>query len=172
MQQPISAPILKNTYSASDLYRRADMLQHFLEDSFFKTASKSGSRAELITTYYAQSDAETVNHAAAIAAWGSAVLDEYTADNLYERIRTLKLAVKSFPKLTLYVPVRLAAAQIERIGGWCRSQIQPDIMLDLKIDADTVGGCAFAYQNTFHDLSFSYFSHKERAAVLSLVQTV
>jgi peptidoglycan/LPS O-acetylase OafA/YrhL len=61
------------------------------------------------------------------------------------------------PKVTLYIPVHFSIAQIERIGTWFRTQVQADILLDLKIDPDAVGGCAFVYKNTFHDVSFSYF---------------
>jgi hypothetical protein len=171
MKELLPASIVKNTFSASDLYRRADILQRFLEHFFFEPATSSDTRAHLIGTYYHDSDAETVGHASAVAAWGDEVLDAYSADNLYERIQELKHTVRSFPKLTLYVPVRFSAAQIERIGQWCRTQIQADIMLDLKIDPGAVGGCAFAYNNAFHDVSFSYYSNKERAAIVSLIRS-
>ncbi|MDB5238005.1 MAG: hypothetical protein JWM46_275 [Candidatus Kaiserbacteria bacterium] len=170
MEHVIPPSVLKNTFCISDLHRRADILQTFLEHFFFGTTPKTGSRAELIVSFYAQGDPETVQHAHAVAAWGDAVLDLYTEKNVYERIKLLKSLAASLPKLTLYIPVHFALSQIERIGEWCRAQVQPDILLDIKIDPEAVGGCAFVYKNTFHDFSFSYFADKQRAAILSLVQ--
>ncbi|MFA7309713.1 MAG: hypothetical protein WC050_02305 [Candidatus Paceibacterota bacterium] len=167
----LTPDVLKNTFSASDLYRRADILQRFFEHFFFELSSHTGERCDLIRAYYRDSDGETLGHAVAVAAWGAGVLDQFTAENLYERIREFKHAVQSLPKLTLYVPVHFPAAQIERIGRWCRTEIQPDVILDLRIDSGTVGGCAFAYHNAFHDVSFTYFSNKERKTLVDLVHS-
>lgn len=171
MQDTLPTTVVKNTFSVSDLHRRADILQRFLEYYFFEPGTKNGKRTELIVAYYHDADAETIAHAEAVAAWGDDVLDAYTADNLYERILAFKQSIKSLPKITLYVPVRFTAIQIERIGMWCRKEVQEGIMLDLKIEPGAVGGCAFAYNNTFHDVSFAYFLNKERAKVIDLVRT-
>jgi len=170
MQEVLSSAILSNTFSMTDLYRRADLLQRFLENAFFEVKALGAKRVPELRAYYRDSDPETAAHAAAIATWGEEKLAEYSAENLYDRIRALKQAVRTLPKLTLYVPVHFAPAQTERIGAWCRSTIAPDIILDLRIDPAAVGGCAFVYNSSFHDVSFTYFSRKSRAALVDMIR--
>lgn len=168
-QEKLPVAIVKNTYSVASLYRRVDLLQRFLEHFFFEGTSQDGDRAQLFRSYYREVDADMRHHVAAVAAWDGSVFDSFTAQNLYERIQAIKQAAKDLPHLTLYVPVHLTSMQIEPVGVWCRVYVQPDIMLDLRVDPAAVGGCALAYNDAFHDFSFSYFVTKERSALVKLV---
>lgn len=169
MNTALPDTILKNTFSLGDMYTRADLLGRFFEHLFFGAAEREGARAHLIHAYYQSADPETQAHADAIAAWGDDVLNTYTAENLYERVHELKQAAEANSKIVLYVPVRLSTAHIERIGVWCRTNVQPNIILDLKVDPSTVGGCAFAFNNLLHDVSLSYFVKKQRPEMLKIL---
>lgn len=165
----LSNSILKNTYSLTELYRRLDLLQRFLEHSFFsESADKHASMARL-REYYGNADIELRLEVDAIAAWDKSIFDAFTAQNIYQRVEELKRSIEALPRLTLYSPVHLSSADVATIGQWCRAYVNSELMLDLRVDPSTVGGCAFAYNNTFHDISFSYFAEKERAALVKLV---
>lgn len=169
MQDKVLTPILRNTFSMSDFYQRADMLQRFLEHRFFEKGEGEKNIVESIREYYKGKDSEILVHVEAIVAWGEAVLTSFTSDTVYERMRSLKQSVQELPQLTIYVPVHFSPAQIEPIGVWCRAYLHSDIMLEVQVDPETVGGCAFAYKNTFHDFSLAYFAKKERQALTKLV---
>ncbi len=170
MADTIPAAVLKNTFSLGDFFRRVDIMQRFFEHFFFEATSLEGDRAQLLRTYYRDGDPETLTHANAVAAWGTDVLDTYTASNLYERVSEFKQTIRACPTLILYVPAHLSRIQIERISTWCRTNIKPTLILDLHIDPRVVGGCAFAYDNVYHDVSLTYFLKKQRAEILKLVR--
>lgn len=169
MNETLPQSILSNTYSVNDAYHRIDMLQRALEHAFFEGGEQRQDRAAMVRAHYEGSDPESRMHAAAIAAWGEGVLDTVASDTLYARIQSLKEAVKASSKLTLYAPVHLTSEHIKWIGEWCRAELQRDMLLDLKVDPSAVGGCTLVYQNTFHDLSFTYFARKQREKLVQLV---
>ena len=163
--------VLKNTSSEADLYRRLDMLKRFFENLFFQEGTHDGDRADLLRTYSRESDAETRYHAGAIAAWGDDILNGITAANLYDRLSELGEVVHDVPKLTLYVPVHFGPAHIERIGSWCRTHVHPNVLLDMRVDSSAVGGCKFAYNNAFADMSLSHYLESTRPQLTRIIQT-
>jgi hypothetical protein len=173
-KESLPAIVVKNTYTLSALYKRLDLLQRFLEHYFFGGRKEGapvpqGDRVELLKEFYRDADADLRYHVDAVTAWERSVIDSFTAQNLYERIQGLKEKAKGLPTLTLYVPMHLSSVQLEPIGVWCRAHVEKDIVLDVRIDPASVGGCELAYNNTFHDLSFSYFVAKERPALTKFV---
>lgn len=168
-QEQFPQSAARNTFSTTDLYRRADLLQRFLEHIFFSSEANDGDRVRRFRAFYSDANDELRHDIEAIAQWGDEVFNSFTIKNVYERIEALKNIVKDFPSLTLYVPVPLTSVQLEPIGVWCRGHILSGLMLDIKIDPTVVGGCALVYNNTYHDISFSYFVEKERQALVKLV---
>ena len=170
MTDSLPTNIINNTFTVADLSRRADLLQSFFEHSFFVAEKPAADRVEAFRAYCKGAASGIEPHdVEAITAWGAELFDSLDAKNLYERIRALKQAGESLPRLTLYVPVHFGAQQIERLGSWCRANVRPELMLDIKVDPKTVGGCAFALDSAFHDFSFDYFAQKERSALVKLV---
>lgn len=84
----------------------------------------------------------------------------------------LARAVKELPTLVLYAPVPLARGSVKTIGEWCRREISPRILLELKVDGRMTGGCAFAWEGVFYDFSLSYFIEKHAQAYRALVERV
>lgn len=166
----LPATILKNTYSVTDLYTRLDMLQRFFEHYFFESGEPKGERGKLFSEFYKDADADVRFHVDAVAVWDGTAFESFTEQNLHARMQELKQAIAAVPMLTLYVPAHFTSAQIEPIGIWCRAYVQSNVLLDLHVDPDVVGGCAFVHNNAYHDISFSYFVEKERAALMQLVQ--
>lgn len=167
-----SSAVLKNTFSVADLYRRADVLKRFLEFAFFKTAGEPHDRTALMRSFCEQDPTGTDRlDCEAVAAWGPAVFDAINPDNLYDSVTRLKRLSEELPVLTLYVPVRLGAPGVERIATWCRTNLSPDVILDVRIDPSSVGGCKFAYNNAFHDVSFAYFEKKARGALVERMRS-
>jgi F0F1-type ATP synthase delta subunit len=168
-QEIVLPPVLKNTYSTTELHRRADLLQRFFEHLFFESKTGEGDRVALLKQYYHDADENMKRHVEAVAAWGAPLLGSFTAGNLYERVLELKQAAKALPTLTLYVPTHLTSDQIQPIGIWCRAYVRSDIMLEIKTDPEAIGGCEFAYNDRFHDFSFSYFAKAKRSELVKLV---
>jgi len=163
--------ILQNTFVLADLHRRVDLLQQFLEHSFFTDDPQKKDPVRSIRAYYAEADEDIRQHVEAITAWGPDFFASFNARDLYEKVKEFKQFIELLPRITLYVPVRLAPSRAGSIGSWCRTNIRKDLILDLKVDPAVVGGCAFAYEHAFHDLSLPYFLRQKRDDFAKLVRT-
>ena len=74
-----------------------------------------------------------------------------------EDLHAARRALEGVPTLTLYVPAPLAPGSVASVARWCRREIDPTLLLDIKIDRAAAGGCLFAWQGVLHDFSFTYF---------------
>ncbi len=159
--------ILANTYTKVDCSHRLILLQDVLEE--FPDTRTPGAFVRAVQERYSADDKVAAD---AIVGWGEAV-GEYLAEGEGgERLRELKHHLETLPELVLYVPITLSPASIETIGTWCRAELDPEILLDLKIDREAVGGCLIAWKGVLHDLSLSYFltQHaRERAALIERI---
>jgi hypothetical protein len=105
--------------------------------------------------------------AAAVAAvWGEpAVAALAREDAASARAEALASLVDGLPVLVLYVPAALSPAAIEQLGRWCRAHVREDVLLDVRIDPSSAGGCIIAWQDHLHDYSFAARFKDERGAV-------
>ena len=153
--------ILANTYTTSDAYKRLLVLEDVLQHSLFEKGAGTAGVQELLKERSAMSG----DHGAtkAVAAWNADFLSRFKKESLNADMQTLKNAVEQLPKLIVYAPVVFDAAQIQMIGTWCRKNIDPKLLLDMRIDPEAGGGCMFVWRDTLHDFSLRYFLKKRRA---------
>ena len=158
--------ILKNTYTANDAYRRLSSLRECVEDALY---TESGlSFKEECEQYF---DAMENGHdARAIRAWGADVLSSFTRDNVSEKIKALHEALEDLPLMTLYIPVEFPDEEMNELGHWFRKQVHEEALLDVQIDAATVGGCAFVWDDTYHDLSFGARMKEQSGFITNILE--
>jgi F0F1-type ATP synthase delta subunit len=102
----------------------------------------------------------------AVLAWGEPVLAAFTREDVHKKMIDLHAAIEDLPLLTLYIPMEFSSAEMTTIGQWCRTQCDQSILLDVHIDAHVVGGCAFVWNDTYHEFSFRS-RIKEQAGVIT-----
>lgn len=151
-------PILVNTYTTSDAYKRLLVLEDILQHALFKRdADAAGIPALLKDRQERGNDGGACEK---IAAWDPSFFARFSGESLNRDIETLKSAVEGLPKLVLYAPVFFDAKEIEMIGVWCRKNIDQRLLLDVRIDPQAGGGCMFVWHDTLHDFSLRYFLKK------------
>ena len=67
------------------------------------------------------------------------------------------------------MPVAFDEAAVAHVGMWCREEVGPHIMLDIIVDPDTTGGCAFVYNDTYHDHSLGHAMEAHKGVVTELL---
>lgn len=156
--------ILSNTFTRTDVGKRLLLLQDFLETVAYGEVSKPGSLSEALQAHYAGSERSA--EASAVAAWGEETLRFMAEARMHERLRELKEQLTALPELVLYTSTILSSANIASLGSWCRANIDPRILLELRTDPSAIGGCFFVWKNQYHDYSLSYFINKNREKIL------
>lgn len=141
--------ILANSFTTTDVYKRLLILEDVLKHAIFEDGGKKVNVIELLKK---RGDASE-----AVAAWGEPFLSLFTKESIQDDIQNFKDAIATLPTLVLYTPVVFERKQIEEIGMWCRTNIDARILLDVRIDPQSLGGCMFVWHDILHDFSLRYF---------------
>lgn len=161
--------MLKNTYIKSDLYRRVGLLKEFLEHTFFSGHLQESSQ-DLFLEFLREKGVEGSEDTKALLEWG-AIAQGFTDGNLRERLVNLDNEIKELPTIITYFPMAFGTKEYEMLGKWFREQVSPRMVLDVKIDPSTAGGCAFVWKGIYHDFSFKNFMGKHEPELKEALRT-
>jgi hypothetical protein len=154
--------MLANTYTTDDLVERIALMRIYFGKRLFSGASELTVTEVLLGTC-------SEHTLATLERW----MEQFRAAALsplvvYEALDSIEEDIAGLPALTFYVPVRFDDASIERFGTWFRENVEPNLLLTLRIDPKVVGGCAFIWRDVYHDYSLRYYIDRENAEVFSM----
>src|SRR3989338_5603413 len=136
--------ILQNTFSKTDYLRRLTILREFLEKKYFSDGSIT------FLDFLNQIKASQHDREATVF-WEEHFFNLFTKDNLY-------------------LPVMLDDYQIDDLGRWFRTNINPEVLMDIKINLLMVSGCAYVWKGKYHDLSLHYFLSKKQSIINKIIE--
>lgn len=139
-----------NTYTVADMRWRLGLLQESAEIALFNSDTADGVTAIKATIAKRGKGADV----AAMMEWGDDILATFTASTIRERMVALQQAVEALPVMTLYIPVAFPDKELAAMALWCREECAPQLLFDVRIDPKMAGGCAFVWNDTYHDFSF------------------
>lgn len=142
--------MLENTYAQADIYRRLSVLRQCVEYAVFTETDMS--YEEECTLFL--SKLENRADAIAVQSWGDDVFRAFTQKNIGKLMHELHEKVDTLPLLKLYVAVKLPEEEVAKIAKWCRKEVRQGMLLDMQVDPQVAGGCAFVWDDTHYDFSF------------------
>jgi len=155
--------MLENTYTTDDLIERIGLMRKYYGVKLFT----EGNTATLADVVASECEPHTLT---AVEQWEERFAEsDVQSIVVYEALDTVQEELAGIPSVTLYVPVRFDAEQVESFGAWFRENVQPNMLLSLRIDPRATGGCGFVWNDVYHDFSLHYYLDKERDAVTELV---
>ncbi len=168
MTPKVIAIVLTNTYTVNDLLRRFGFLRAYLEAKLFGGAEG----ATLTLSAVLARERADEGSVAALLDWEKAFTREKVSlESLRVMLPSVEEDVRGLPVLRLYTPVELDSTHTARVGAWVREHLDPNLMLELHVDARAVGGCAFVWRDTFHDFSLRHFVRARREQVVKMFDT-
>ena len=160
--------ICANTYTATDIHRRLSLLQECVEEVVYHAHAKGILKEEALAfakTIMSPLDVQ------AFSEWGDSVWGLFSPHAVAEVIQALKAQSEMLPMLKLYVPVLFEPEKVASLGQWAREQIAPHILLEMHIDPAVTGGCAFVFNDTYHDYSLHRAFAAHKGVVRELLNT-
>jgi hypothetical protein len=151
------------SFTRADMLRRIRMVREYLEYKYFS------SRASTELADYLRDNQVSGYDSQALIAFGDAFYANFSRETAYTVIDGLVDKVKQYPVVTLYIPFEPTADDITKIGTWFRDEVDNTILLDLHVDSNLIGGCAFAYRGVYKDYTLRYYltkRHEEIGAML------
>jgi hypothetical protein len=157
--------ILENTYTTDDLIERLELMRVYYGKRIY-TKAVTTTLDEVLAS---QCETHTL---VALNEWEKRfVKDKIQPIIVYEALDTVQEEVSKLPSVVLYVPIRFSNEQAVRFGKWFRTNIQPNILLTLRIDPRAAGGCGFIWKNTYYDFSLRYYIQRNRDDLVSAFNT-
>lgn len=156
-----------NTYTVADMRRRLGLLQESAELALFNDETTD----VVVAIKAAIAKRGRESDVAAVADWDDAVFSQFTTNNIREHIAALQQAVDALPIMTLYIPVAFPSEELAAMADWCRQECAPQLLFDVQIDPAMAGGCAFVWNDTYHDFSFKAQSKKQPGVITEHLNT-
>jgi len=166
-QAPLLETLCATTYTVADMRRRLGLLQEGVEVALFNNQTTD----TVAAIKAAVSERGKESDVAAMMEWTDDVFAQFTASNIRERITALQQAVDALPVMTLYIPVAFPVADLAAMATWCREECAPQLLFDVRIDPRMAGGCAFVWNDTYHDFSFRAQSKNHPGVITKQLQT-
>lgn len=160
--------ILRNTFTKQDFYTRIGLVLECLEHSAHGLDGGE-SKAAHCAEYAKNKNKSSI--APYFLEWGEEVFGIFNTENIYNQIRDLKEKAGNLPELVLYVPVDLTGKGIEGVGGFVRERLGENVLIDLVIEPNSLGGCAFVWNGKHYDFSLNHFLEEKRADITSLIKS-
>lgn len=153
--------VKQNTFSQEDMYRRLGVLRECIEYAVYTNTGKSQEEEckEFLSKIENQDDAD------AISAWGAELFNAFNQQNAANLLHDLQEKAHAMPLLIMYVPVDFPETEVKQMAAWVREKMDKDMLLELHVEPTVVGGCAFVWNDTYHDFSF----HGRRQDVLDAI---
>ena len=138
------------TYTKARLEHRLGVLQHVLKQVVYtKTETDEG-----VTLYHQKlHDYATGEDLVALEALGSdwvSSLDEQSLATLGQQATE---HTNVAPLLTVYVPTALDESAEANLGTWCRTELDEQLLLELVVDPEVLGGCGFIHDDSYYEYS-------------------
>lgn len=166
----LASSILANTYTVSDLYRRFAVLQEFSEYAKYhlRLSTDQAVIGEL-RDFLSRKEVDS-RQAEALLKWGEEVWRTVVSGGAVGSLSDLSEDFDSLPVVVLYVPSKLPAEELDRLGAWLRRQTGESVLLDVRQSPKVAGGCAFSWRGVYYDYSFgSRLSPKRHQQVVAMV---
>jgi hypothetical protein len=152
------------------MHRRIGLLQQCLEEVLYHTESE-GFLISLKARCDAYITAQSIpSDSVAFASLTEADWNTFTLATLVPSVALLMKDVELLPVMTLYIPVAFTDTELEPLAHFVRETI-PHAMFDIHIDPQVIGGCAFVYNDTYHQYSLKGYMHEHKGLVTSLLQS-
>lgn len=158
MNQTLLKTFLAQTYSLQQVRRRLRLLRNFLEAKLFK----GGDFTKLQTNPYDQQWLQSL---------GDNFFQNFENEDVYQILSQLEQQINNIPPLTIFIPFDMPEEEILRLGAWLRQNINPNIVFELKLNPDLIGGCALSLKGVYRDYSLKVKIDQSKTAILESLKS-
>lgn len=165
---PALKTILSNTYSRTSLKSRLSLLRDFLEFQFFSPHANPN-LFYLINEYFLAKNISR-DEFNAFMTWDYSFFNQFSKESFYAQLQHLEEEATKMPLIRLFLPFNPPVYEVPKLGIWFRENIAEDILVDIKLDPNLIGGCALVWKDVYHDFSLRYYLEKNKAAVKNEIE--
>ncbi len=153
MPNQILSLILKNTYTLHDLKHRLRILKAVVEQKLFGTNTAALTFSPEETSW--------------LNSLGSEFIAQFNEKNVYTLFGAAEKAIENTEAVILYLPFQADQATVNQLGSWFRQNLTNNLLFDIKLDPNLIGGCALVRGGIYKDYSLKSKIYDQRDKILT-----
>lgn len=166
----VSTLIITDSDTAMSASKKIRLIKQYLEGFFFNERYQRNSEiltAEIIemNSLTEEKEQEFVRNIK------TSYFPFFDQKSFYDVLSGVKNAVFKCPRLSIYTSTHLDSEAKKKISLWCRKNISPTILLEIKYTLSITAGCGILWQMKYHEVSFESIFQEKRADINSLLTT-
>lgn len=166
MDEPqILSTIIGDTYTVSDLSRRLALIRAYSEHRIFLKSNPKNLETFLRDKGASELDIEIMT------SWNEDFYNYFNKDNLYFVVKNLEVDLKTLVTITVYLPYTPNGEEVVKLGKWFRESLNTDILMDIKVNDQLIGGCAFVWKGIYKEFDLHFFLKKSRKELLNIFES-
>lgn len=147
---------LETTYYKSQITKRFNALKGFLQNKFFNSP-QSNLNPE---------DSQWLN------SLGEDFLKNFTKLNIYQTLSKLEKDIKVLQTLTIYLSFEMPDEEKDKLGSYLRQNFKKDLIFEIKLDPNLIGGAAFSWKGIYKDYSLRSRIDQNHEQILSSLKSL
>ena len=160
--ESIRADISHTSFTLTQLQHQVELWRELVETALFSNTSNTAlERYQAAVARLPKTERQLVKQWDA-SQWLEKI-DPETFTTYVERLREWAASVQAF---VVYVPVELSELEEGILASAVRTQYDPESFVDVRIDPNVTGGCAFIHNEQYYDYSL-HGELKRRPEVMS-----
>ncbi len=160
--------IIKTTYTKNDFHRKIVFLKEFFSNFFF-TEKSSKNLKKALGDFLKNEDVSDC-FSKSLTSLGDKFYDSFDTKNYNKLLNELESSIDALPHITIYAPILLPDDEVVKLGKWVRENIKENLVIDLEVDSNVIGGCSFVWNGVYHDYSLRYFIDNNRNEIKKMVR--
>ncbi len=142
--------ILESSTTADQAHHLLALWQEVMEQALYRADT---AQTLLQRWRTAVADIENEGDREILEQWDTEWLTTIVPEEFPDFASEMQHWLQRVPTFVVYVPVALDAAGVELLHRWVQQEMGEEWLLDLRVSANTLGGCAFIADEHWHDYS-------------------
>ncbi len=155
MEDKILTTFLKETYYQGQISHRLQVLRDSLLKHFFNAPQ----------VQISQLDSDWLK------SLGDDFFKNFTKLNVYQVLTKLEKDAKNLQTLTVYLPFEMPDEEKNKLGLYLRTNFKKDLIFEIKLDLDLIGGAALSWKGVHKDYSLRERIDQNHDKVLSSLKS-
>lgn len=168
MSHTLLQEFIATTYTRSDIHYKTMLLKEFFSKTFFAEEKKGSIKVSLGNFLEKENVPKDISDE--LISLSDTFLNSVTRETFERVCSELEKGIQNIPSLVVYTPVLLSKDEVKKLSIWFRKNVAPTMLMDIKVDINVIGGCAFVWNGVYHDYSLRYFLDQHRTEIKTLMR--
>jgi len=163
MDKNILNKFLEKTYYKGQITKRFEVLKGYLQNKFFNSPQPPISPED---SDWLNSLGEDFSQQA-----GTSGSKNFTKLNIYQLLSKLEKNIKELRVLTVYLSFEMPDSEKDKLGSYLRANFKTDLIFEIKLDPNLIGGAAFSWKGIYKDYSLRSRIDQNHEQILSSLKS-